>query len=350
MNQAVVFVVGLALVSAPSAVASDLSAPSVPTVSVTLPPVPTVSVTLPPVPTVSVPVPVPSLPPAPTVAAPPVVAHQLPVVSAPSGSALNASAPAGATTTPSSHSVSRAAPLGSGGRPAPTSSARSGRTGAASGRSASSRATARSRSATAAAARPAAHRRAVRRERRLRRVVGRLRGCLDGLPVLERRVLVLRAGVGPGGPRSRARVARGTNLSTRRVARLERRGLRRLRDLARGGCGMSASSDDPVAIVRVSAPTVPGFARALVAAATFAGGDPGHIEVKGEQESSTPSGGAGTTPELASPAADTNGLAPPGAVMKLPKDPGFPLVAVFVLLAVVLVGFVLEARRSVRPR
>ena len=58
-----------------------------------------------------------------------------------------------------------------------------------------------------------------RRERRLRRTVTRLRACLDGLPTLERRVLVLRAGLGPGRPRARARVARVLDLSGARVRR-----------------------------------------------------------------------------------------------------------------------------------
>jgi hypothetical protein len=343
MNQGVVFAVGLALVSAPSAVASGL--PSVPVPSVPLPPVPTVAA----------PVPVPSLSPVPTVVAPPAAPRQLPAVPVAgelvsSGSASGGSTTAGASTPRSANSVSRAAPLGSGGRSAPTSLARSRRTSAASGGSASSRATGRSRVATAAAAGPAAHRRAVRRERRLRQVVGRLRGCLDGLPVLERRVLILRAGVGPGDPRSRARVARATDLSTRRVARLERRGLRRLRGLARGGCGMSARSDDPVAIVRVSAPIVPGFARALVAAAAFGERGTDRIEVKGEQQSSKPSDGAGTTPKLAAPSGDPRELAPPGAVTKVPQDSRLLLVAALLLLATVVVGFVVEARRSVRPR
>jgi Sigma-70, region 4 len=190
----------------------------------------------------------------------------------------------------------------------------------------------------------------VRRERRLRQVVGRLRGCLDGLPMLERRVLVLRAGVGPGGPRSRTRVARALDLTPRRVARLERRGLRHLRGSGRDGCGIGTSADDPVTVVRVSAPAATGFGRALVAAATFAAGEPDRIEVKAEQESSKSSGGADTKPELSSPEANAKELGPPVAAAKLPEDPGFPLVLGLVLLAVVVIGFVLEARRSVPPR
>jgi hypothetical protein len=66
----------------------------------------------------------------------------------------------------------------------------------------------------------------VRRERRLRTTVRRLQDCLGGLSRLQRRVLVLRAGIGAGPARSRARVARRLDVSVRRVARTERRGLR----------------------------------------------------------------------------------------------------------------------------
>jgi hypothetical protein len=70
----------------------------------------------------------------------------------------------------------------------------------------------------------------------------RLGGCLDALPARVRRVLVLRAGVGPARPHSRAGVARALGLSVRRVARLERRGLRTLRRLDRTtGCAAPAS-------------------------------------------------------------------------------------------------------------
>jgi hypothetical protein len=76
----------------------------------------------------------------------------------------------------------------------------------------------------------------------LRKTIKRLQGCLGSLRGLERRVLVLRAGVGAGPPRTRSRVARRLDLSTRRVTRLERRGVRRLRSLAGAGrCGGAAS-------------------------------------------------------------------------------------------------------------
>ena len=88
--------------------------------------------------------------------------------------------------------------------------------------------------------------RRVRRERRLRATVRRLQDCFGALSALERRVLVLRAGVGAGPPRTRFRVARRLDLSMRRVTRLERRGVRTLRRLAGAGrCGAAASRPPP---------------------------------------------------------------------------------------------------------
>jgi hypothetical protein len=74
--------------------------------------------------------------------------------------------------------------------------------------------------------------------------VVQLQGCLARVPRLERRVLVLRAGVGIAHTRSRAQVARITGLRRARVARLERRGLRKLRALARSGaCPIATGAD-----------------------------------------------------------------------------------------------------------
>ncbi len=110
-----------------------------------------------------------------------------------------------------------------------------------------------------------------RRERRLRRAVVRYRGCLDGLPALERRVLVLRSGVGSRRARTRARVGRALDLSAQRVGRIERRGLRRLRGLGDGGCGGGGSAPSAGAPVEFPAD---GFGRAALAAMTFGGGEP----------------------------------------------------------------------------
>jgi Sigma-70, region 4 len=89
-----------------------------------------------------------------------------------------------------------------------------------------------------------------RRDRRLRRNVVMLRGCLGGLARTERRVLVLRAGLGQRRPRARARVAGILDVPARRVARIERRALRHLKTLGeqdcgatRGGASASAGND-----------------------------------------------------------------------------------------------------------
>ena len=81
-------------------------------------------------------------------------------------------------------------------------------------------------------------RRAVRRERVLRATVERLQGCLGGVSAAERKVLVLRSGLGAAPARTRHSVARTLDVGVRRVGRIERRGLRHVRALARtGGCG-----------------------------------------------------------------------------------------------------------------
>ena len=74
-------------------------------------------------------------------------------------------------------------------------------------------------------------------------MVRRYAGCLGILPRRERRVLELRAGVGPRRPASRARVSRRLDLSVRRVARIERRALRTLERDARDGCTLAPGAE-----------------------------------------------------------------------------------------------------------
>ena len=83
--------------------------------------------------------------------------------------------------------------------------------------------------------RPPAKRAAAKRERKLRETVAKASGCLDDLSTGQRRVLTLRSGIGAGPPRSRSSTARRLDISVKRVTRLERTGLRRLRELAKGG-------------------------------------------------------------------------------------------------------------------
>ena len=104
-----------------------------------------------------------------------------------------------------------------------------------------SRSTGTRRRLTRAAAKPPAPR--ERRERRLRRTVRRLRGCLGVLDRRGRRVLVLRAGIGPLPALSRRAVAERLDAGVGRVARSERRALRELRGAARAGrCGGAADT------------------------------------------------------------------------------------------------------------
>jgi Sigma-70, region 4 len=89
-----------------------------------------------------------------------------------------------------------------------------------------------------------ARRRAFRRaDRKVRTIVDRYTGCLADLPTRQRRVLRLRAGVGPPPPASRTTVARRLDLGMAQVRRAERRGLRALRRAGQGGCAAPGSVD-----------------------------------------------------------------------------------------------------------
>jgi hypothetical protein len=71
--------------------------------------------------------------------------------------------------------------------------------------------------------------RARRRERRFRRAVRRLAGCLYALPHFDQRVVRLRAGLGRAHPQPRVRVARRFKVSAARIKTSERRAIRILR-------------------------------------------------------------------------------------------------------------------------
>jgi hypothetical protein len=196
---------------------------------------------VPPVPEVPVPdlpelPPVPTPPPAPELPAPP-----LPAPSggggggAPSGGGSGSSG-AGGGSAPAPSTGGGGAPSGGGG----SSAGAGGGTGTTRSR------TVRSPGAERESRTPAQRRRA---ERRLRRTVARLDGCLDELAFNQRRVLELRAGVGAGPPQSRRGVARALDVPVVRVRRLERRGLRSARALARAdNCGSAAAGAGPIAL------------------------------------------------------------------------------------------------------
>jgi hypothetical protein len=193
--------------------------PAVP--SLPSPPLPVPSLPAPQLPSVPSPVPpVPQLPAAPAPQLPPAPAP------APAPAPPEPARPAPAPAAPAAPAAQRAQPA----QPAPAT------------------APARSSAVQAPAARaseaPEPARRGARRQadRRVRRLVTRYGACLPGLPARQRRVLRLRAGVGPREPASRAAVARRLEIPVARVRRTERRGLRALRRAARGGCAPASTS------------------------------------------------------------------------------------------------------------
>jgi hypothetical protein len=104
-------------------------------------------------------------------------------------------------------------------------------------------------------------------------------------------VLTLRAGIGAAPPRSRGSVARRLDISVRRVARLERTGLRRLRALS--GNGSCAPAGGTVA----SGTTAPSTLTAAIAPidGERSGGGRGNDDSR--KAESTPGGGVSTDDE-----------------------------------------------------
>jgi hypothetical protein len=239
----VLLLAGVGALAAPASTSAQL--PPVPTV-VPLPkpppvPVPTV-VPLPKPPPVPVPTVVPLPKPPPSVPVPTV-----PGVTGPSGGGGGSSAGGGGGSSSSGGGGgggggggSTSSPGSSGSAAAPGAS--SGGAGARGGSSSRGRG-ARARTATRT---PAQRHRA---ERNLRRLVTRLSACLNNLNNVQRRVLVLRTGLGSARPHSRLGVARLLDLRVRRVARIERRGVREARHLSRAGaCGGVAAPGTATAL------------------------------------------------------------------------------------------------------
>jgi hypothetical protein len=192
----------------------------------------------------------------------------------------------------------------------------------------------------AASARHAQARRSARarkRDRALRRAVVRLQGCLGQLPHLERRVLVLRAGVGIGHPRSRARVARITGLRRARVARLERRGLRQLRALGRAGaCPVSTGAAQTTTI---AAPAVGGGPVAGGGQPAGRGGVLGEHKSGGDQSDKRPSANS-----------EQSAVLPIARPANGPGGGGSPFDLTFIIVPVALATFALVLIRELRKQ
>jgi Sigma-70, region 4 len=218
-----------ATISVPSVTVPGVTAPSVTVPSVTVPSVTAPSVTVPSATTPSV-----STPSATT-----------PSVSTPSATSPSVSTPSVSTPSVGTSGSSGASTAGSGTSGATTSGSGTTATrsaGSAGGSSGTSGIRARAARVGSRSARIRRH------NRELRALVLRLRGCMGKLPRAERRVLILRAGIGIGHVRTRRQVARLTHLRRGTVARLERRGLRQLRALGRSGGCAAGSTSSPLAV------------------------------------------------------------------------------------------------------
>ncbi|HET6865654.1 MAG TPA: hypothetical protein VFH80_07010, partial [Solirubrobacteraceae bacterium] len=233
--------------------APSLTVPSTPaTPSVTTPSVPV------PVPTVPVPtVPVPTVP-VPTVPVPTVSTPTLPTPTAPAPSLPTPSVPTPSVSTPptapvpSTSGAGVSKPLGSAGsRPAASSETSSVPSGTGVGSSKGAPGYGGSPSASGYATADAAHRQAGGRAPRARRhpnrqqslqqklvaLVSQLRGCLASIPARQKRLLILRTGVGGGQAHSPRQVARILHVSARRESRIEQAAVTRLRKAdARTSC------------------------------------------------------------------------------------------------------------------
>lgn len=145
-------------------------------------------------------------------------------------------------------------------------------------------------------------------------------------------MIVLRAALGRDRPRSRARVAQITGVSVRRVARIERRGLKELRALGRhGGCAVTLTTVAPDATQAVA----PGAAVTPLALTIPARTQ--RIEVKGEHVSVDP------VPPPALESAKPVLAGPPEAGTGGGSDGRSPLLAVIPLLLLGYLAWTVKA-------
>jgi hypothetical protein len=165
--------------------------------------------------------------------------------------------------------------------------------------------------------------------------VVQLQGCLGRVPRLERRVLVLRAGVGIGHTRSRARVARITGLRRASVARLERRGLRKLRALGRSG----------------ACPVVPTGAAQTTIAAPAVGGPPtsgGQPAGRGGVLGETKSGGDQPGDRSSGANSEQSAVLPIARPESGPGGGGSPMDLTIIIVPIALATFAFVLFRELR--
>jgi hypothetical protein len=107
-------------------------------------------------------------------------------------------------------------------------------------------------------------------------------------------VLVLRTGLGSADARTRRGVARTLDIGVRRVVRLERRGLRRARELDRAGACGSASSGGGVIISPGSLRGGSGGGEARPVEDSLGGGTPGGGDDRGGAGDGSSANGTGS--------------------------------------------------------
>jgi hypothetical protein len=188
-------------------------------------------------------------------------------------------------------------------------------------------------------------------DRRLRRLVRSLEGCLPKLSPLARRVLVRRAGLGRHDVASRPEVAREFGLSVRRVGRVERRAARALRRADRSsGCrDGTASSAGAGGVAGMGGG--PGGGSSAVAGLTAGSGNGFAGPRQGDGQSGGSGGATGGSGGVAGATAENR----PAPHVALPPVGGDGKIFIFVTVAAIILLLAREIqrgtllRRRVRP-
>ena len=265
---AVILVATMVVLLARPYSSSALTTPTVPSVPTPTPTVPAVTVppvTVPPV-TVPKPPPVTVTPPkTPQVTTPAQTpAIQTPTVSTPSvpGATSTAGVPSVGHGSGPNLPAAQGVAGSSGQRASSPASSSSGAAGSSSSPSAGSSTAGSPMTVTSTAAArdrrggPAAsgvarrHKPPLLSNRRLRRLVSRLKGCLQSLAPRESNVLVLRTGLGLKHAYSRRQVARILHVTLQQEGKAERKAVTGLQNASAGGRCVSAQSSVPAAVAR----------------------------------------------------------------------------------------------------
>jgi hypothetical protein len=164
----------------------------------------------------------------------------------------------------------------------------------------------------------------------LRFALEQLEGCLGAIPPLDRQVLAMRAGAGPGAPLSRSQVASRLGVSTRQVRLSERRGLSGLRTAAEQ-TGCAGAVGGPFAVSGIGPLPLATLAIAPAGSAAAPAGSDGAF-VPARQAEVDPG-----SPRFGLDGSSGNG-------------PAWLVVLITVLFSVAIAGLMRELRSSVAPR